>query len=202
MSPALTPEQRLHLCIQDNDAGQVRTLLQDNVDVNWKNPQNHNNTALHVAVEFEKGNLAIIRMLLQHPLIKINEVNIFGSAPLHRACHFGKDALIVELLARPASNHARPNLHVSNNPTPLFKAASAGHVACVKKLIALSPEHLDTQSKCVWDSDHPRTADDAALVNKQTEVSKVLVAYSKDRDEYKDALVAELGEGKILVHHL
>ena len=194
MTPSLTPEQRLHSSIQDNDAGSVRTLLQEGVDVNWKNPLNHNNTPLHVACEFDKGSLVIIRMLLQHPKINVNEVNIHGSAPIHRACYFGKDAIVTELLLRPVSNNCRVNLRIHNNATALWKASSAGHVQCVKKLIAFSQEQLDVQSKCAWDSDHARSAEEAAVVNKHKEVIKVLGEYTKEREDYRDTLLEEFAD--------
>lgn len=196
MAPTLTNEQRLHLCIQDNDAGGVRSLLQEGVDVNWKNPLNQGNSPLHVACEFEKGNLSIIRMLLQHPRINVNDVNVHGSTPLHRACSLGKDAVVVELLLRPESNAVKASFRVGNGPTPLWKAASLGHTQCVKKLIAFASEHLDLQAKCVWDADHPRTAEEAALVNKQKDVIKLLSQYSADRDGFKDELQLELAEGQ------
>lgn len=63
--------------------------------VNFKSDDDHEFTALHIAVR--SGNLHSVLALLQHSHLSLNEQDAEGWTPLHYACYYGHAAIVLAL---------------------------------------------------------------------------------------------------------
>ena len=148
--------------IKINDASRVRTLLQARVNVNEKNYAGI--TPMTVAAE--KGNMEIIRMLVEEGKADINAKSSYGITPLIAAASAGQaqtvtylvkngaDATATDDLGKTATSYAASyddpdalddlismerstvNMPDNNGNTPLIYAVQKGYLDNVKVLLA------------------------------------------------------------------
>lgn len=105
------------------------------IDINWNNPRNYNQTALHAACK--AGHVNIVSLLLSHPLIDVNSRDIDGGTPFYRSCVHGSTACAKFLLDDP---RVAPNEKNYEGNTPLWTASFWGHLDTVKMWIASGKE--------------------------------------------------------------
>ena len=132
-------EAALYRAVDKNWVRQVRVILQNspNVNVNWRNPEDSDFTALHLACHENRA--AIITILLAHPNIDVNARSCANSPPLYYACREGNIEAVRLLLKKPDLD-----LNTRNNAghSALWAAASFGHIAVLKWIIALRGNQL------------------------------------------------------------
>ena len=92
------------------------------------------------------GHVEIIKLLLQHPSININQGSKFDDqncTPLYIACEEGQIEAIKHLLQRDNIDINKP---MKDESTPLWTASKNGHYDAVKLLLG-SGKHIDTLKK-------------------------------------------------------
>jgi len=135
--------------VQRGDAGTVRSLIQDQADIDAA--QGDGATAMHWAVYL---NDAATTALLIRAGATVNVANHYGVTPLGLAAQNGHAAIIDQLV----SAGAEPNdpLHAVNaGETPLMLAARSGQVDAVKVLLNVgadlnAKEPWNGQSAIMW----------------------------------------------------
>ncbi len=121
------PFERLVHAVESGDLKEVKSALKDGADpCGITGTQN----VLHVACE--RGNMDILRILLDYGA-DIDMISWkWRDTPLHRACVFGHIPIVAELIQRKANLNARSsNLWM----TPMEDAISFGHFECCKLLM-------------------------------------------------------------------
>ena len=140
------PEEELWAAVFENQLSRVEAIIKGPIfDVNWKNPDYFNGTALYAAVAADP---LILRALLSHPNIEVNHINLLGGSAFLRACGDGRVESVAVLLAdhRLDVNQASPD----NTRTGLWKAARAGHLGVVKQIISSLGRTLDARKTGRW----------------------------------------------------
>jgi ankyrin repeat protein len=117
---------RLIDAVKSADAGAIRTLLKQGVDVNLRSGDGA--SALHWAVY--RGDREATGLLIQSGA-SVNAATDLGITPLWMACASGSTALITRLLEAGAD----PNIAPRSNGTPLMMASRTGNVEAVKLLL-------------------------------------------------------------------
>ena len=123
--PLLTTLQQ---AAADGDEDMVRLLLSRGVDVDGKEGDVSNETALHVAAHF--GHQHIVEILLQAGAL-VDDLDLQGQTPLHAAASSGQEAIARMLLMQ----GARLNCVDNAGDTPLHCAARYGRLEVVRLLI-------------------------------------------------------------------
>ena len=116
--------------VKVDDADRVRTLLFANVNVNEKNYAG----ITPLAVAAERGNMDIIKMLVEEGGAKINEVSSYGVTPLIAAAAAGNTEATQYLIAHGADVTAKDDL----GKTALLHAAAKNNKALITNLIKLN----------------------------------------------------------------
>lgn len=104
------------LIIKNRVQDQQKLLIEGNFDINSVVGQGNGMTLLMIAVSEQKLN--IIQLILQHPLLNIDQPDFFGKSALHYAAANG-DHECIEVLVNAGGNI---NLQNRAGESPLFKA--------------------------------------------------------------------------------
>ena len=115
--------------IKISDADRVRTLMYANVDVNEKNYAGI--TPLTFAAE--KGNMEIIKMLVEDGNALVNDVSSYGVTPLIAAAAAGNDEVVAYLVGQGANVSAKDDW----GKTALIYAANIDNPKLVSSVIKL-----------------------------------------------------------------
>ena len=115
--------------IKISDADRVRTLMYANVDVNEKNYAGI--TPLTIAAE--KGNMEIIKMLVEDGNALVNEASSYGVTPLIAAAAAGNDEAVAYLVGQGANVSAKDDW----GKTALIYAATLDNPKLVSSVIKL-----------------------------------------------------------------
>lgn len=145
-APAAREDPRLVEAARQQDATQVRTLLDERADVNVRSADG--STALLWAAHWDDGQLA---ELLIRAGADPNAANDLRMTPLVQACTNGSAAL-VQLLLHAGAN---PNAPVATGETPLMTCARTGALDAVRALLARgadanAKESTQHQTALMW----------------------------------------------------
>ena len=121
--------------IKTQDFDRVRTLIYANVDVNERNYAGL--TPLTVAAE--KGNMEILRMLVEEGTASVNLPSSYGVTPLLAAAAAGQTDAVNYLLENGADVKAKDDL----GKTALIHAMGANDRRLTEKLLELDPRAID-----------------------------------------------------------
>ena len=127
LASAAGPDLRLVSAVATQNAQEVRTLLDEGIDVNAARADGA--TALLWAAHWD--DLATADRLLRAGA-QVNAADDHGVTPLARACENGSIAMVATLLAA----NADANATQVNGLTPLMTAARTGSVSVVEALVA------------------------------------------------------------------
>lgn len=100
-----------------------------------------NGTVLHYASA--QGNLDIVKAIIEHSDIDVNEGNGMGDSPLILASRYANENIVSYLLSHP---HIRVNKSNKGGSTALHCAARNGHVKIVKTLVKTKNVRLDLRT--------------------------------------------------------
>ena len=109
----------MYICCRFNGLSTVDALLQGGADPSIKGRKG--STPLHFAAR--RGNGEIIKVLLEHPKVKVDARDGYGKTALHMACSEGRSSVCQLLLAKEADINAV----TADNTTPLHNAILNGH---------------------------------------------------------------------------
>jgi len=117
-------EKKLYKFAEDGNVQKINEMLEEEnggvkININWANPKENGNTALHVAVDnrYDK----VVELLLANGAT-VNKMNDDGKNPLHIACKKYGIPSIVKLLIDKGANVNEPEHNAFEN-TPLHLAA-------------------------------------------------------------------------------
>ena len=156
---------RLVEAVKNRDREAVRSLLQQQADVNT--PQPDGATALAWAAHW---NDLVTADLLIHAGADANAANDYGITPLSLACSKGSAAMVEKLLDAGAA----PNVAQWTGVTPLMTCARAGSAQAVKLLLA---RKADANAK---ETRRGQTALMWAVAQKHLEVARLLTESGAD----------------------
>lgn len=152
------------------DAAQL--LLDAGADVNYQEPQGscyEFETVLLGAIREQQTE--VVKVLLDHPKIKVNLPNSKNETPLFRASELGLVAIVEALLAAPGIDVDRAN---NEGETPLFWAVFHSHTEVVRALISAGARAETNENPKAWTHlcsalgwgapTDPQTADIVALL--------------------------------------
>ena len=171
----------LYVATRNNKVEVVRVLLGDKrIDPE----QNQNGgTAFMAACAFDL--LEIMNIMLQDNRIDPNRT-LVTICPLFVACERNSAVVVRLLLKYPRVNH---DFKRQNGQTPIWIAASKGHTACVKELIA-SGRSFDLSTR--WVNTGLTPAMEALRMGKY-DVFDLLADYATKLDELRKKLRKDLG---------
>ena len=164
-------ESLLYDAAGDGDVSEVSSLLRDHaeINVNWTNPYNFRQTALHAACYY--GRVEVVKLLLAHPGINVNLKDDFGITSLSKGCRNDKMSIVQLLLKDPRVDVTLSDDHEC---TPLWWASRSGYREVIEWLIASGRDLGDVRNKKgkYWfGKDY--TALEIARENKMSEVVSV-----------------------------
>ncbi len=162
---AAEDDLRLVEAAKNSDREAVRSLLQQQVDVNT--PQPDGATALAWAAY--RNDLETTDLLI-HAGADVNAANDYGMTPLALACSKGSAAMVGKLLQAGAD----PNAAQWTGVTPLMTCARAGSADAVKSLLA---RQADVNAK---DTRRGQTGLMWAVAQQHTEVVRLLIEQGAD----------------------
>ena len=162
---ATSSDRRLVEAVRQRDTTAVRVLLNQQLDVNAREPDGA--TALHWAVHWNDLDTAD---LLIRAGASVDAANDYGVTPLLLACSDASSAMIDTLL----TVGANPNVSLPSGQSPLMTAARTGKVDGVKALLASGArvnarETVKGQTALMW-----------AVSEKHIEVARILVDHDAD----------------------
>ena len=162
---AVAQDFSLMEAVREGDRETVRSLLQEQADVNLSQPDG--TTALHWAVH--RNDLETTELLIGRGA-ELDAANDYGVTPLSLACT-NTNAALVEQLLRGGAN---PNVAQWTGETPLMTCSSTGSVEAVRSLL----EHgADVNAK---ENEQDQTALMWAAAEKHPEVVRLLVRHGAD----------------------
>ncbi|XP_057310352.1 putative ankyrin repeat protein RBE_0319 [Hydractinia symbiolongicarpus] len=91
------------------------------------------------------GHRDVLKLLINHDVTNINNVNNNNDTPLQLASFFGHTDCVKLLLSIP---HIDVNIRNTDNNTPLHLASAYGHIDCVKLLLSIP--HIDVNVRNRW----------------------------------------------------
>ena len=109
----------MHICCRFNGLSTVDALLQAGANPSVKGKMG--STPLHFAAC--RGNDEIVKVLLEHPKVKVDARDSYGKTALHMACGEGQSSVCQLLLNKGANIKAV----TADNTTPLHSAILNGH---------------------------------------------------------------------------
>lgn len=142
-------EEKLHIAARCGGEEEARTILREHpeVDVNWKNEELANKTALHRACA--RGHPNIVTLLLSHPDIDANPQSETGITPFFEVCYKGTTSCARLLLKDPRVVLDCPDIF---GKTALWNAVRRGHIEVIKWWLA-SGRELDLGRSRNWRTD-------------------------------------------------
>ena len=143
-------ESLLYDAARDGDVSEVSSLLRDHaeINVNWTNPYNFRQTALHAACYY--GRVEVVKLLLAHPGINVNLKDNFGITSLSKGCRNDKMSIVQLLLKDPRVD---VTLDDEYGCTPLWWASRSGYREVIEWLIASGRDLGDFENKKGRDDD-------------------------------------------------
>ena len=117
--------------------GVLRFLIRSNAELEAVN--NKGQTALHIAVAYDRGSTECIQALLDARANKEARTGIHGDTPLAFACRLDKEEAAILLIDYKTNVEG-----ASGNETPLMLAAANGNFKVVKSLI-VSRANIDAR---------------------------------------------------------
>ena len=171
--------------------GDICRLILDtpDLDVNWQHPYQLQCTALHQACELNHSE--VVSLLLLHPAINLNLLNLFHATACFCACRNGSSAAAKVILQD-------PRVDLSIGLSPVFAAAKEGHLEVVKWLIALQPDQVLKvleKREAEYDS-RLFTPIEVARKNRHSEVVWLLSKFKEDQVTTCHEVQLELGVSK------
>ena len=168
----MEPHLSLFQAINSNNIVKTKQVLEahPDLDINWMNPNYHDETFLHLAAQ--RKNPEIGKILLAHPLIDVNKKDNGGWTPVAYACDRGNVPLICLLCQDP-----RVDVNLTANKFgywSLYNIACNGTLAAAKWLIALRGEDLDSEQKGSYNGEDWTTPLEIARIEGHTEMSSLL----------------------------
>ena len=156
-------------------------ILRDNptLDVNWRNPEENQSTALRQACA--DGQDPIAAILLAHPDIDVNLKNRDGYTPLYSATYCGRTACVRLLLKDPRVMPNEPN---ALGFLPVHRAVFYRHDDIIKWWIASGRE---------MDLGEPRRYDDVLEVSTRNYIKALMERFRENPLETRHAVRLELG---------
>ena len=142
------------------------------------------NNLLHLAAG--SGDCSVLANLFNVPACEmlLNEVNQFGSTPLHCAAEAGHTGCVKVLLAQGATSH---KCHCGF--TPFMRACSKGHTTCAKLLHEAFPFQRD------WTDDKGNTCLHLAVSSSNPQMVKLVldlgtqIAHNFDEESFFDLII-------------
>jgi len=187
-------EHKLFEAARDGRVGEVLFLLRNHPDlnVNWANEHNFQQTALHTAAFY--NHTEVVKVLLAHPRINVNQTNMSESTPLLDGCFKGNVSVVQVLLKDPRVN---ATLEDDEGCTPLWMASCYGHLEVIEWLIASGRDLGDVKNKKGKDRfDHECTALEIARRERKTEVvtllERLVANPAQTRHEIRGKLAGEI----------
>jgi ankyrin repeat protein len=162
------PSSWVTICSTSAGAGNIRTLLfclDQRCDINAKSREGF--PALHRAIDGSR--LTAARIILAHPLVKVNAKDINSEVPLLMAAKYGLTYIVELLLQR---GDVDPNIKDKIGFTPLHQACENNHVETIKLLLKFKGIELNSR-----DSAMRMTPLHIAAERGFPDVLKVLLAY-------------------------
>ena len=146
-------------------------------------------TALHLACLY--GRHESVSVLLTHPQINVNHVNMYGSTPFRFGCGcYNGNVEVVNVLLR--DSRVDINLPANDGCTPLWIASRWGRVEAIRWIIASGREiDLDTKG-VIWDGIQYTAIEIAREMNK-TAVVSLLERFTRDQAQTRHEICVELG---------
>jgi len=142
-------------------------------------------TLLHFACEVDSRS-AVIPLLQAHPDIDVNLKDKRGETPFHSACQYGRPSCVREMLK---DSRVKVNEPRNDGLTPLYRAASNGHLNAIKVWIA-SGREMDLGTP----GDVEKTDSIGAAKKKgKTEVVTLLERFKSDATKTRSEVRKELG---------
>jgi ankyrin repeat protein len=117
----------------------MKTLILNGANVNCKNEKG--NSLLHATILHD--NIEAVRILLNDPKIKINEVNQESTTPIYAAALLGRTDIVRVLLEAKLEEKINPNLSTDEGATPLMIAIQKGYNNIVNLLLKIENINLD-----------------------------------------------------------
>jgi len=163
----------------------VKMILRDNptLDVNWRNPEENQSTALRQACA--DGQDPIAAILLAHPDIDVNLKNRDGYTPLYSATYCGRTACVRLLLKDPRVMPNEPN---ALGFLPVHRAVFYRHDDIIKWWIA-SGREMDLGKP----GDDRLDAIGEAKKIRSADVAELLERFKENPLETRHAVRLELG---------
>jgi len=203
-------ELRLWQAIQAGKIDAVKDLLKSrrDLDVNWRNDAEKDQTVFQLAASL--GSDQVVKLLLSHPEISVNQRSRVGETAIWLACVKGATTIVPMLLR---DSRVDVNQNSNSGMTPLAEAAAGGFLAIVKWFIASGREFaLTDNNDNMMESPSYLTTDvlGAARMNRRTDVVTLLERFYKDPNQTRIELRIELGitgtyvvscNGRIPPHH-
>jgi len=168
----------------------VMSRLRNNpgLDVNWADDE-HQMSVLHIASY--NHHTAVVKLLLAHPHINVNQQDTYGRTPFSLACAGGHVSVIQLLL-----NDPRVDVTLSNNyePTPLWHACYHGKLEIVESLIASCKDlgDFDTKKWQWWDGGD-YNAIEVAGINDKGEIVSLLERFMANPTQTRHDVRVKLG---------
>jgi len=163
-----------------------RLLKNQDMNINWGNPDEYGPTALHKACV--QGHTEVAILLLADRRIDVNKKDAFGWAPFALACANNRADIVSMMLE---DNRVDINLGNRMDQTPLWIATYWGNLEIVKRLLATDRKINDFTA--------------SRRIAREKEISNVLELireYDKDVKKVKERLKGELRLGKYFVAEL
>ena len=148
----------LHAAAEDGNINVVKALLERGIDINSRNPYDHNRTPLDRAAH--KGNVDLVRLLIERGA-EVDARDDWGWTPLHCASDSGHLEVSRVLIDHGANVNARHRDHW----TPMHISAYLGHLELVKLILECGADvhapnsHGQTPYQTLLTSGHREAAD-------------------------------------------
>ena len=182
-------QEKLNNASTGGSTAQVLTLLKDNpdLDVNWADDLDQW-TALHLASFY--GRDEVVKLLLAHPNINVNTLDVSGSTPFSYGCLNGRIPVIQLLLKDP-----RVDITLADDEghTPLWWASDSGKHEVIEWLIASGRDLGDLDKKGMHWGDKEYNALELAREMRKTEVVRLLERFLVNPMQTRHEVRVKLG---------
>jgi len=142
----MDPEPKLWIAVQANRLVEVKEILKSHplLNVNWKNPEDHQRTALHISCY--NDHREVVQLLLAHPDINVNPRDVYDHTPFSLICWAGHTGVEKLLLGDSRVDCTLPD---SGNYSPLCRPSIFGHLEVVQWTFVSFLHNLSSQADFV-----------------------------------------------------